>query len=325
MIYKISLSKACEGVMLTKTAAGLSKATLYSYQNAFRILQEFFQPDRPFDTITNTDMIEFTVWLGDYISRPAGIAYKPPSKLGDCSKLNIHSACSTLWQWGLAEGYTQANAMARVPRPKVAEKVIDTFDREEIDLLLRACELTAATPLCPNRYRRPTADRDKTIILTLLSTGIRASELCDIRLADVNMTNNSIKITHGKGNKERYVFFGKRTAKQLWRMSTARVNAGAKDPDLLFTVGKEGDPLDRRVMRRLLAGIGDRAGVKNVYPHRFRHTFAINYLRNGGDLLTLQTLLGHSSLEMVKRYARVAAADCQVVHQRADPVDNWRL
>lgn len=109
-----------------------------------------------------------------------------------------------------------------------------------------------------------------------------------------------------------------------WRFA-ARIQAGAGESNYLFTVGKEGDGMDRKVVRRLLKRIGDRVGIKCVYPHRFRHTFATNYLRNGGDLLTLQTLLGHSSLEMVKRYARVVAADCAVAHERADPVDNWKL
>ena len=132
------------------------------------------------------------------------------------------------------------------------------------------------------------------------------------------MTANSIKVL-GKGQKERLVYFGKRTAKALWKLLTPRLK-DSKPDDLVFTVGAEDDlrPMTRDVLHRLLApkgDIGDRAGVANVYPHRFRHTFAITYLHNDGDLFTLQDLLGHSDMAMVKRYARIA---------REIPVDRAR-
>jgi integrase/recombinase XerD len=139
------------------------------------------------------------------------------------------------------------------------------------------------------------------------------------------MSANSVRVL-GKGHKERLVYFGKRTAKALWKYLTWRMKHA--DPEgLVFVVGPENDPqpLTRDVLRKLLVRLGERADVAKVYPHRFRHTCAITYLRNEGDLFTLQALLGHSDIEMVKRYARIAQADCARAHQKASPVDNWRL
>jgi site-specific recombinase XerD len=86
-----------------------------------------------------------------------------------------------------------------------------------------------------------------------------------------------------------------------------------------------GRALDRTILRRLIHTTGERAGVADAHPHRFRHTFAITFLRNGGNVFALQTILGHESLEMVKRYLKIAQTDLQKAHQDASPVMNWLL
>ena len=83
--------------------------------------------------------------------------------------------------------------------------------------------------------------------------------------------------------------------------------------------------MNKNALRLLMAHLGNKAGVKKCHPHRFRHTFAITYLRSGGDVFTLQSLLGHSTLDMVQHYARIAEIDVQEAHRRASPADNWRL
>jgi integrase/recombinase XerD len=232
---------------------------------------------------------------------------------------------SALWTWAANEGYVEKNILCTIPPPRVVAPVIETFTQDDIKALLKACDKGHTWKTRDTSSERPTADRDRAIVMTLLDSGIRASELCDMKITDVNLTTGSIKVI-GKGSKERIVQVGRRTSQTLWKYLTPRLDS-ARNGDTVFVVSWPYDPhpMDRHVLDTLLRRIGARAGVSKVYPHKFRHTFAINYLRNGGDLFTLQELLGHADLEMVKRYARIAQIDCANAHRQASPVDNWRL
>ena len=166
-----------------------------------------------------------------------------------------------------------------------------------------------------------TTDRNRAILLLLLDTGIRAQELCDLTMEDVDRRNNRIQV-FGKGAKERSLPFSPRTGQALWRYMAQRHDALPND---FVFVSKELRQLSRSKVADMFRKLGRRAGVKNVHPHRFRHTFAIQYLRNSGDPYTLQALLGHSTMEMVRYYVRLAQVDLELAHRRASPVDNWKL
>jgi site-specific recombinase XerD len=90
-------------------------------------------------------------------------------------------------------------------------------------------------------------------------------------------------------------------------------------------VNQDNQPLKRRRLLENIQYVGKKAGVVDVTIHRFRHTFAINYLRNGGDVYTLQRILGHTTLSMVKRYLAIAQADVEKAHRKASPVAKWGL
>lgn len=330
-VNKLTLSRAIQGVLLYKRATGKSHHTILDYQNAYNKLALYFPDDPPFASITRAQLLAFFVWLQDeYISIPGGVAPRAATHLAPKSIKNIHVALSVLWTWGVEEGYVKENLLRTIAPPPVEPPAIQPFTKDEIKALLKACDRSRAWKSRPTvNNRRPTADRDRAIILLLLDTGIRRSELCDITIADLNLTANSIRISgkgKGRDKKERYVYFGRRTARALFRYLTPRF-ADQADTDLLFVVGPPDDPrpLDPRVLYRLLRRLGDRAGVPHVHPHRFRHTFAITYLRNQGDPFTLRNLLGHADLTMVTRYLHIVQADCADAHRRASPVDNWRL
>jgi integrase/recombinase XerD len=98
-----------------------------------------------------------------------------------------------------------------------------------------------------------------------------------------------------------------------------------EDPQAPLFVTIRGRRINRDGLRQLISSLGEKANITKAYPHRFRHTFAITYLRSGGDVFTLQALLGHASLDIVQHYARIAQIDIEQAHRRASPVDNWRL
>jgi len=331
MAHKLTLKQACAGLIHYKKAVGLSPHTISDYKATFKKLFMFFDEDTPFGDLDRKKMVEFFAWLQDeYISNPDGVAPRHKKPLSSKTIRNIHTNLSGLWTWAVKEEFASENIIGEIDKPPSAPPVVEPLTQEDMKSLLKACESTRSwkTRLSVSS-ERPTADRDRAILLTLLDTGVRASELCGMRFGDLNLSTNQIRVRGkgaGKDAKERIVIVSNRTGKAIWKNIVPRID-DIKEADPLFVVGTEGDwrPMSRHVLGKLLKRIAERAEVKNVYPHRFRHTFAITYLRNDGDIFTLQALLGHSDLSMVKRYARIANVDCETAHRKASPVDNWRL
>ena len=160
----------------------------------------------------------------------------------------------------------------------------------------------------------------------MLDTGLRVNELINLMMDNVWLEEGLIKVL-GKGNKERLVPIGKQIRKLLWRYIT-RYRPEPARPNLnnLF-LNRDGRPLTKNRVDSLMKRYGKMAGLTGIRcsPHTLRHTFAINYLRNEGDVFSLQKILGHSSLEMTRRYCELANVDVKKVHATASPVDNLKL
>lgn len=323
----LKLSKAIPGFLQYKAAEALSPRTLESYQAHLEQWLEY-AGDVEVGQVTSQDLRAYLAWLRT--------EYKPRRLTGGDQPLapktirNIWISLSAFFTWASKE-FELANPMKAVPAPHFEEAPVEPFPKEAVEALLKACEYCQEAQTENRRrftMRRHTANRDRAIILVLLDTGLRASELCALTIGDVDLKSGKVQVKHGagggaKGGKGRVVFLGKAARRAVWRYLAERDDS--EEPGAPLFIGKFKHPLNKGVLRQLIAGLGEKAHIQKCHPHRFRHTFAITYLRSGGDVFTLQALLGHSSLEMVQHYARIAQIDVEQAHRRASPADNWRL
>lgn len=222
---------------------------------------------------------------------------------------NYHADLSALWQWAIQQGICDENPVRQIKAPVAEKKTILPFSKTEICSILEAAD------------RSPNPLQNRAIILLLLDTGIRASELCNLTINDLNKVTNHI-LVFGKGKKERNVPISRQTSNAIEKHLQSRKQ---KTPNSPLFAKNNGKPLDRVLLGRILARLGTEAGVSRVFPHRFKHTFAIQFLRNGGNIYSLQKILGHSTLDMVKRYLAIAQHDLNRDHEIASPVNHWGL
>jgi integrase/recombinase XerD len=307
---EISLSQAIEGYFIAAHARRLSPHTLSDYDTTFRRFEAFLAEDPPLATITAEDVRSFLNSLDG---------------LSDKTVLNYHTGLSALWTWAMKEHLVTKHVVREVDAPEPEQREIVPYTEQDVRAMLTACDRSRRYRRPGKRvcdHERPSALRDRAIIMLLVDTGMRASELCGLLVRDVDLTNRRVKVM-GKGRKERMLPFSSRTAQAVWRYLASRDDVAGKRAYMFAT--RDGLGMSRFALRRVLERIGERAGVLGVNVHRFRHTFAIQFLRNSGNVFALQRMLGHSTLEMVNRYLAIVQGDVENAHQEASPVANWLL
>ena len=323
----LSVSKAIVGFLQYKAAEGLSPNTLTSYEHHLSLLAEHLQ-DPDVSQVTSQHVTVFLAWLQtDYEPHRFSGSKRP---LARKTVRNFWATLCSFFTWASCE-FDLPSPMKRVPAPRFERAPVEPFSKADVEALLKACRYSreaATRDRRRYRMRRPTSRRDQAIILVLLDTGLRASELCALTVCDVDSRTGRVQVRHGRSGGAKYgkgrtVFLGKVARRVLWRYLAEREDG--EEPDAPLFLGNSGRPVSKNALRLLIRRLGEKAGLEGCHPHRFRHTFAITYLRSGGDIFTLQALLGHSSLEMVRYYARIAEIDIEQAHRRASPADNWRL
>jgi site-specific recombinase XerD len=160
--------------------------------------------------------------------------------------------------------------------------------------------------------------------MVLLDCGIRRSEICGLTISD--WQPGSLKV-FGKGKKERLVPVSGPTeaAIQAQLLDRKIRKFGVDGGNALFATVISGKRMTSTTIGCVMRRLRKYSGIQDIHCHRFRHTFAITYLRNGGDIYTLQKILGHSSLDTVKIYLDIVRTDVEAAHAQASPILNWNI
>ena len=207
---------------------------------------------------------------------------------------NRFRALRAFFNWCVAEVVVDQSPMRNIHTPSVSSIVIRVFSPEHVKTLLYLCP--------PNTWW---GARDRAIIMTLLHTGIRLSELTGLQLSDLNFTSDCIRV-RGKGDKERMIYLASEAQQTILRYLRHR-NDGAS----YLWLSRQGTRLTSNAVQQVIRDLGRKASLSGVRcsAHTFRHTFAINFLKAGGSLRYLQEIMGHTSMKPLEAYLRAVSAD----------------
>jgi integrase/recombinase XerC len=294
-----SLVRHLQGFLLSCRVDGLSPMTLADYEykiGAFVVFCSGIGVNDP-RRVTASEVRQFLLKLQEK-GAPASVS-------------GYYKSVKRFFNWMVEEKVLKQSPMARIRPPRVPQKVVMPFTVEHVRRLLLLCD--------DGKF---IGARNRAIILVFLDTGLRLSEMAGIQLPDVDFDRETVKVM-GKGAKERVVRIGKTAQKALLRYLLMR-----QDDYPCLWVTEERGPLTHWGIAQVIEVLGKRAGIGDVRcsPHTFRHTFATRALLNGAGEFEVQSLLGHSKLDMTRRYAASLRSEEAVVgHRRFSPVDNMKL
>ena len=219
--------------------------------------------------------------------------YTISSQVNARSQARIISGLKSFFSYLIFEDYRKDNPMELIESPKTARKLPDTLAVEEIDALIAAIDLSTNE-----------GERNKAMLETLYSCGLRVSELVALKISDLFFDEGFIKIT-GKGNKERFVPIANQTQNYiLIYKDNVRTEVPVKKEftDTLF-LNRRGGQLTRAMVFTIIKNLASKIGLKKkISPHTFRHSFATHLLENGADLRSIQLMLGHESITTTEIY-----------------------
>ena len=281
---------------------GLSENTIDNYSRDLKKLMRHLQLlDTPPDpiTISKDDVQEFIYTIAKEVQAR--------------SQARIISGLKGFFNYLVFEDYRKDNPLDLIESPRLGRKLPDTLAEEEIDNLINAIDLAT-----------PQGERNRAILETLYSCGLRVTELITLKLSDLYFEEGFINVI-GKGDKQRFVPISEHTQKyiDIYRNEIrTHIDVKPEHVDILF-LNRRGRQLTRAMIFTIIKDLAVKAGIqKNISPHTFRHSFATHLLQNGADLRSIQQMLGHESITTTEIYMHVDRNDLAREMEKFHPRSN---
>jgi site-specific recombinase XerD len=311
LVSTTSLESLVKGYLLNCRTENKSPKTIVGYKSSLRNFVWYCKQNNfpKIQKLTAVHIRHFLWYLGSETNRWNGDYTSARHPASNSTVNHYYRALRTFFNWLEREELIIENPFRHLKTPKASNKIIQALKPLEVERLFKECSGKSSLDV-----------RNKAILSMFLDTGLRLSELINLTLEDVNMDDRSILVKKGKGGKSRVVRIGNKAQKALWKYVTLYRKGNS---NRLF-LNRSGEPFNFFGVSIFLKRLGNRANVK-IHAHQLRHTFAISYLRAGGDVFSLQYLLGHSTLNMTQRYLQsLNANDAANAHKKFSPLDNLR-
>lgn len=271
--------------MYLKIERGLSKNTIESYSLDIEKLISYLD--------SNNIAISPLKLTSESVQQ---FIYHISKELNARSRARIISGLRSFFNYLVFEDYRQDNPLDLIESPKIGRKLPDTLSEEDINTIIEAIDLS-----------KPEGERNRAMLETLYSCGLRVSELTNLKISDLFFDEGFIKVT-GKGDKQRFVPIVKSTQKYI-QIYIDQVRCHLSIPkefeDTVF-LNRRGKQLTRAMIFTIIRQLVNKIGLKKIVsPHTFRHSFATHLLENGADLRAIQLMLGHESITTTEIYMHV--------------------
>ena len=268
-----------------KIERGLSLNSIMSYENDIISLKNYILDNKikesPIECAPDT--------VNSFI-------YNSSKKNSPRSQARKISGLKSFFKFLVFEGYLKSSPMSNIESPKLGRKLPDILNVEEISQMISSINI-----------KEKFGQRNKTIIEILYGTGIRVSELIELKISNIFFKENLIRVL-GKGDKERFVPIGLKAKKSIIdyinnNRKYQKIEEASND---ILILSKYGKKITRHMIFTLIKNISKKSGIiKKISPHTFRHSFASHLLKNGADLRTIQLILGHENITTTEIYTHL--------------------